>query len=122
MLGISQQTTAFAEAHGQSMALADDHKLICTTGEDSCRLYDLQTDPRELKNLAGRKPALEETLRNSLETWHSSHADYELRPVTTENGNGAWPKAIRGGRRCTATTLQRWHISGSSPGLAGCTS
>jgi len=62
----------FSELEQKKMVVQGAHKLICDVTHHFCELYDLQKDPAEQHNLAGRLPAKVDQLRAQLTNWISS--------------------------------------------------
>ncbi len=86
---------AFAELHDESMLVFDNHKIICNSKADLCRLYDLQKDPGETVSISEQNPDLLLSMKSRLSAWRQSHAAHELRPVSEEKGANQWPEPIR---------------------------
>lgn len=108
MIGRDVAMAAFSQLGPKSMVVSGKHKLICDESQDLCRLYDLFSDPKEKRSLAGLSPNVVADLRGKLEVFAQSHAPYELRPIETEKGAQGWPTAIRdalGGARSAIPDL-----------------
>lgn len=77
---------AFASVEERHMVTDGRYKAICSAGQAHCQLFDLQSDPRERKNLAGAEPERVAALRAELFAFLSSIAQREV--VGVEQGVG----------------------------------
>jgi len=87
---------AYTETGDMEAVIEKRYKLICSGGGALCRLYDLEDDPGELKNMADSKPQVVRKLYTRLKRWRRSLSEYELRPVVAEDGKEhSWPPEIQ---------------------------
>jgi arylsulfatase A-like enzyme len=82
---------AFASIEELRMLSDGRDKLICEASEDTCRLYDLETDPSESRDASDRKPQAAEQLREQLSELVASIPENEV--LAMQSGD-AWPKAL----------------------------
>ncbi len=83
---------AAAETEAQTLIAEGTHRLICERRIGACKLYDLESDPTERRDLAKAEPDLFEQLRKSQQKLSASHGRYETRGLRAE-GKG-WPAPI----------------------------
>lgn len=82
---------AFASIEDLRMISDGKDKLICEASEDTCRLYDLVSDPSESRDASERKPEVAQRLRDKLSELVASIPEGE---VLAMQGGEAWPKAL----------------------------
>ncbi|MBI2894962.1 MAG: sulfatase-like hydrolase/transferase [Deltaproteobacteria bacterium] len=92
LFGRERATRAFAETVGSRMVVEGSEKLVCDEAYDLCRLYDLDEDPSEERNLADARPARVRELGGVLRAW-TRHARFERAGESASGGE--WPEAIR---------------------------
>ncbi|MEM9071337.1 MAG: sulfatase-like hydrolase/transferase [Myxococcota bacterium] len=78
----------FAEIGEERMVVSDREKLIC--GPLGCRLFDLEDDPGETRNLAGENAARVEEMRGALGAFMASVPRIEAMAM----GDAGWPEAL----------------------------
>src|SRR5262249_1586970 len=61
--GGTREGPVFAERNDQQMVVLGHDKLICDVARGSCRLFDLDADPGETRDVAGERPDRVATLR-----------------------------------------------------------
>lgn len=82
---------AFAAVEDKHMVTDGHLKAICAAHEQHCQLFDLDQDPRELRNLAGDRPADVQRLRAALDAFLASIPAVEA--VAVDDGV-AFPAAL----------------------------
>jgi arylsulfatase A-like enzyme len=83
---------AHAETDEQTLLAVGKWRLICARRIGACRLYDLETDPGQLRDAAADAPAEFHSLRERLREIAASHGRYESQGLRAE-GKG-WPAAL----------------------------
>ncbi len=128
---------AYAETDQHSLLAEGSLRLLCQRKLGACRLYDLQSDPTQQRDIALDRPDDFSRLRQRLRRLNSTHGKYERRGLQAE-GKG-WPapilRAISGDgdaaaevsellddadlhvRRKAAETLFRLHRPETAPSL-----
>ncbi|MER3486546.1 MAG: hypothetical protein C4345_11845, partial [Chloroflexota bacterium] len=78
-----EREAVFSELNAQLMVRTSRYKYVYRPDEEIQELYDLETDPQELNNLAGLPAyaSVEHDLRTRLLDWMATTA----RPVTTKD-------------------------------------
>lgn len=65
----SSSPPVIAELESMKALIAGEHKLVCDTARDYCRLFDLARDPAERRDIAPALPLVVERLRVDLDDW-----------------------------------------------------
>jgi arylsulfatase A-like enzyme/HEAT repeat protein len=84
---------AYAETDEHALLAEGSSRLLCARRVGACQLFDLATDPAELKDLAASRATERDAMRQKLRDIGASHGRYELGGLRAE-GKG-WPPAIR---------------------------
>ena len=82
---------AFAGIGDERMIVDGRYKAICSAGRPTCRLYDLETDPRERRNLAAEDPERAAAMRAALGAFIGSIPRVE---AIAMQGEHAWPEPL----------------------------
>ena len=88
----SEAGFAYAETEDQQLLAEGTLRLVCARRIGACRLFDLESDPGQKRDLAGEKSADFARLRDRLRAFGASHGRYELGGLRRE-GKG-WPAPI----------------------------
>ncbi len=83
--------TAFASVGSQRMAVGVRYKLLCQRGTALCRLFDLQHDPAELRDVSDRHRAPFQRLSSALGAWLARVPDVEAAAIQS---GVAWPAVL----------------------------
>ncbi|MEM6958037.1 MAG: HEAT repeat domain-containing protein, partial [Myxococcota bacterium] len=89
LLGGAGPPFAFADVGDARMVTDGRHKAICEDGR--CRLFDLQRDPAEQRNVAAQEPQVLARLRSALAAFVRSLPEVEAMEV---GGGVGWPAAL----------------------------
>ncbi len=81
---------AYAETEGETLLASGDDRLICARKIGACALYDVRSDPGELRDLAPSRPAVAKKLRALTLGVERAAGQYESADVE-------WPEALRRG-------------------------
>jgi arylsulfatase A-like enzyme/HEAT repeat protein len=84
---------AYAETDEHALLAEGSLRLLCARRIGACQLFDLATDPEELRDLAASRASDRDAMRAKLRDIGASHGRYELGGLRAE-GKG-WPPAIR---------------------------
>lgn len=68
--GEYERQYAYAELHDEKMAMDERYKYV--DRDEEPMLFEIQTDPRELENLAGTLPEVEERFKKAIADWLES--------------------------------------------------
>lgn len=83
---------AFAETEDFTLLAEGSFRLVCERKIGACRLFDLTSDPQQLRNVASRNVERFEAMRTRSRQLVASHGQYESRGLRAE-GKG-WPAPI----------------------------
>jgi arylsulfatase A-like enzyme/HEAT repeat protein len=84
---------AYSETDEHALLAEGSLRLICARRIGACQLFDLATDPGELRDLAASRASDRDAMRKRLREIGASHGRYELGGLRAE-GKG-WPPPIR---------------------------
>lgn len=83
---------AFAETDDQALLATASDRLICARRLGACQLFDVATDPGELRDRSRDEPLVVARLQKELRELGASHGRYEVQGLRAE-GRG-WPAPI----------------------------
>jgi len=86
---------AIAETDDQTLLAEGSLRLVCQRRIGACALYDVETDPRQQRDVASRMPERFEGMKQRLRQIAASHGQYERAGLRSEGK--AWPEALRRG-------------------------
>lgn len=86
---------AVSETHDQVMLAQGQWRLVCARNVDACSLFDLKTDPQQLKDVSPKHPERVASMKKELRAVESSHGVYERAGARAE-GKELPPQLVRG--------------------------
>jgi HEAT repeat protein len=91
----TSHSSAFCQVHQKEMVVNGNYKLIWDKEANTMQLFNLKTDPGEIRSVIDLKPDIAARLKSLISDFDKSHAQKELRPIVTKQGQMSWPVAIQ---------------------------